>query len=113
MKTRSHPGRAEEGDRLMNGWGISIYNDGKIFEGVFHDSLPCGIGYELQPNGNTYVGGFKEGTKQGKGSFYWFSSGEMYTGDWMGGLPHGEGKYLSTDFYEGQFCNGMKYGSGE
>ena len=37
----------------------------------------------------------------------------MYTGEWLGGLPHGEGKYLSSDYYVGQFCNGMKYGSGE
>lgn len=37
----------------------------------------------------------------------------MYTGDWLGGLPHGNGKYLSGDFYEGNFCNGMKYGHGE
>jgi len=29
----------------MNGWVISILNDGKIFEGVYHDSHPCGLGY--------------------------------------------------------------------
>jgi hypothetical protein len=37
----------------------------------------------------------------------------MYSGDWLGGLPHGNGKYLCGDYYEGQFCNGMKYGGGE
>lgn len=82
---------------MLNGWGISILDDGKIFEGVYHDSAPCGIGYELLANGNTYVGGFKSGTKVGKGTYYWFTSNEMYSGDWLGGLPHGKGKYLSNN----------------
>jgi hypothetical protein len=83
----------------MNGWAISIFNDGKIVEGVYHDSHLCGMGYELQSNGNTYVGQFKEGNKSGKGIFYWFSTAEMYEGDWLGGLPHGNGKYLNGDLY--------------
>jgi hypothetical protein len=44
---------------LMNGWAISILNDGSIFEGVYHDSKPCGQGYQLQANGDTYLGTFK------------------------------------------------------
>lgn len=49
----------------MNGWSITIGNDGKIFEGVYHDSQPCGTGYQLHANGNTYIGAFKEGAKSG------------------------------------------------
>jgi hypothetical protein len=37
----------------------------------------------------------------------------MYTGEWMGGLPHGYGMYVSKDKYEGTFSNGLKFGFGE
>lgn len=58
--TQSHShGHGTGSKNGLNGWGISILNDGKIFEGVYHDSQPCGTGYELQSNGNTYVGSFK------------------------------------------------------
>jgi len=37
----------------------------------------------------------------------------MYIGDWLGGLPHGEGLYISKDRYQGSFLNGLKFGFGE
>ena len=43
--SHKHGGGAEGSGKKMNGWGVSIYNDGKIFEGVYHDNLPCGVGY--------------------------------------------------------------------
>lgn len=73
------------------------------------------MGYELQSNGNTYIGTFKEGVKNGNGTYYWFTNNEIFTGEWHGGLPHGTGVYLSgddKDKYEGMFSNGLKYGFG-
>ena len=67
----------------------------------------------MHPNGNTYIGHFKEGLKNGNGTFYWFSNHELFTGDWQGGLPHGTGIYIGKDKYEGNFLNGLKFGFGE
>jgi len=44
---------------------VSIFNDGMIFEGNYHDGKFCGLCYELQPNGNTFIGNFKDGVKSG------------------------------------------------
>jgi hypothetical protein len=53
---------------------VSLFSNGNIFEGSYHNGKSCGSGYELQANGNTYIGTFKEGVKQGYGTFYWFSN---------------------------------------
>lgn len=78
---------------------MSIFNNGNIFEGNYHNGKCCGMGYELQANGNTYIGTFKDGVKQGYGTFYWFTNQEIYIGEWHGGLPHGTGIYIGKDKY--------------
>ncbi|WOL04063.1 hypothetical protein Cni_G12784 [Canna indica] len=42
-------------------------------------------------------------------------SGDYYTGQWAGGLPHGNGKYLWTDgcMYEGEWRRGKTTGRGK
>lgn len=87
--------------------------DGSIFQGNYHDGNFCGLGYQLSAEGNTFIGNFKEGVKSGEGRYYWFTSEQMYHGEWLGGLPHGLGVYSSQDNYKGTFSNGLKYGLGE
>ena len=64
----------EDEDRQFNGLAVSILTNGGIFEGMYHNGKCCGLGYELQPNGNTFIGTFKEGLKQGHGTYYWFAN---------------------------------------
>ncbi|XP_039135721.1 phosphatidylinositol 4-phosphate 5-kinase 6-like [Dioscorea cayenensis subsp. rotundata] len=42
-------------------------------------------------------------------------NGDFYTGQWRGGVPHGNGKYLWTDgcMYEGQWQHGKTMGKGK
>jgi len=102
----------EEEENSFNGLSVSIFENGSIFEGNYHNGNFCGVGLELQANGNTYIGSFKEGAKNGNGTFYWFSNSEIYSGEWLSGLPHGLGIYLAKDKYEGNFANGLKHGFG-
>ncbi|XP_042416044.1 phosphatidylinositol 4-phosphate 5-kinase 6-like isoform X1 [Zingiber officinale] len=43
------------------------------------------------------------------------STGDFYTGQWCGSVPHGQGKYLWTDgcMYEGEWHNGKTMGKGK
>jgi hypothetical protein len=51
--------------------------------------------------------------KNGKGT-YVYSTGDVYTGDFLNGKRHGDGKYIAQngDLYEGEFYNGMFEGYG-
>lgn len=47
-------------------------------------------------NGDRYVGEFKGGKFDGRGTFRW-SNGERYEGTWSAGMKHGQGKLLRLD----------------
>ena len=68
----------------MNGRGIYIIKDKKIFEGTFQDCLLWG-----------------------KGSVVWLKSDKKadYHGDFVKGKPHGYGRinYKNGAYYEGQW----------
>jgi hypothetical protein len=53
--------------------GIAIYQDGKVYEGMFANNEKHGFGYEIYPNCNVYIGDFEKNKKHGRGSFYWFT----------------------------------------
>jgi len=73
--------------------------------------------------GGKYVGEWKDGNKNGKGT-YTYASGSKYVGEWKDGKRNGEGiNYwiLSSKVhnmpagskYEGQWLNGLKDGYGK
>ena len=66
-----------------------------------------------EPDGERYVGEFKEGKENGKGT-YTFSNGEIYVGEFKDGLPNGKGTYINTNGgkYVGEFKDGNAYGQG-
>lgn len=110
----------------MRHLGVTLYRDGRIYEGSYADNEKNGFGCEIYANGNLYVGHFHQNKKHGKGTFFWFSlcdnsstkdahqKVEQYEGTWWGGLPDGEGQHEKTngDFYLGHFKNGLKHGEG-
>jgi hypothetical protein len=87
--------------------GITIYQDGRIYEGQFSNNEKNGFGYEIYPNCNVYVGDFDKNKKHGRGSFYWFTVNnlaptnheeiEYYRGEWWGGLPCGRGVHKQAN----------------
>lgn len=59
--------------KQKHGLGLTVYKDGRIFEGQYSHNEKKGLGCEIYPNGNMYVGQYHENKKHGKGTFFWFS----------------------------------------
>ena len=60
-----------------------------------------------------YTGSFSGGVFSGQGT-YKYANGDVYTGAWKNGKPHGTGKLTSGgEVYEGSFTNGVINGSGQ
>lgn len=55
-----------------------------------------GEGVFILPNGNRYVGQFKNSLIQGQGAMY-YTDGSRYLGEFRNGQPHGEGVRIFTD----------------
>ena len=56
-----------------------IYGDGSVYQGRFINNLPEGLGYLEYVNKDKYKGQFKQGRKDGKGT-YCFSEGTVFEG---------------------------------
>lgn len=98
----------------LNGKGILIYNNGRIYEGDFVNNTPDGKATETYPNKDKYVGQFSRGYKNGKGTYY-YANGEVYEGKFVDNKPHGQGvlKMPNGSIYEGNFANGKCNGKGK
>lgn len=66
-----------------------------------------GSGKALLPNGDMYVGEYRDGLRHGKG-VYVFKNGARYNGEWRRGYKYGQGTFWYPDGtrYEG---NGRMY----
>ncbi len=65
------------------------------------------------PNGNKYVGEWKDNKRHGKGTFT-FANGEKYVGEWKDSKFNGQGTYtyVSGNKYVGEWKFGEKHGQG-
>ena len=65
-------------------------------------------------NGDTYLGFFRAGKKEGLGTYYYHGTSEFYQGSWLNDLKHGHGTYHWSDggSYLGDFENGLRHGFG-
>ena len=102
--------------RVMRG-GVKItYADGRItYDGDIKDGKPHDEhGEMVWANGAVYVGGFKDGVKDGEGKMTW-SSGEVYEGNHRDGMKNGKGTYSCTDgsVYVGEWLDDKKNGRGK
>jgi len=81
------------------------------------------LGIQNYPNGNKYIGAFKDGNRSGQGTFT-NTNGDTYFGDWKDDMRKGEGSFTkaNSDKYIGEwkennfngqgtfiFANGNKY----
>ena len=55
-----------------------------------------GYGTYTHPNGDKYVGEFKDGIAHGQGTATW-ASGDKYIGGWKDGEYHGQGTLILPD----------------
>ena len=65
-------------------------------------------------NGDYYIGQYKNGLRNGKGTLYLSDENIRYEGDWINDKYEGNGKYIyeSGEYYIGQFKNDLKHGKG-
>ncbi|KAL4441157.1 hypothetical protein ABPG74_002107 [Tetrahymena malaccensis] len=119
-----------------HGKGLMIYNNGRLYEGLWENDLKHGKGFEKFPNCSVYEGQYVNGKPEGIGTYTYFN-GEVYDGQWVNGMKHGSGIWRGTkndsyigewkfgkpdgygvhtwingDRYEGQFKGCLKHGEG-
>jgi len=84
------------------------------YEGELNDDgLYHGKGVITYPNGEQYVGDFKDGKRDGQGT-YIYSSGSKYVGEWKDGKRGGQGtaNYPDGSKYVGEWKDDKRNGQG-
>jgi len=66
------------------------------------------------PNGDIYIGEWKNQMRNGRGRFLW-ANGNMYAGTWKNDQKEGKGRifYACGNIYEGEFKNDLENGRGK
>jgi hypothetical protein len=80
--------------------GTFTYPNGEKYVGEYKDGLRGGQGTYTFPNGEKYVGEFRDDKFNGKGT-YTYANGEKYVGEYKDGVRSGQGTNI--------FPNGDKY----
>ena len=72
-----------------------------------------GQGTYTWPEGDQYIGEFKDGKKHGQGTYTW-PSGQQYIGEWKDDKKNGQGGWTSADGdqYLGEWKDDKKHGQG-
>ena len=93
-----------------NGIGIWSREDKQVFFGTFKDGELV-TGEHLDQHGNHYVGQFKGGHYNGRGTMSWMDR-TKYEGNFFEGQPHGKGviTHPNNETYQGDFFRGHKHG---
>lgn len=92
----------------INTFSKKRFANGEILEGFFENGKINGVGTHTLPNGNYYIGNFKEDYYDGYGVYSWKSEGMIYYGTWQKGLQNGYGYQLknSKAVVAGYYTNG-------
>ena len=95
-----------------NGYRIKTSEDGVIFRGYSKNSK-YGQGTMKWPNGDEYVGEWKDDRMYGQGTMTW-ANGDVYEGEWKDDIMNGQGAYIwaNGDEYTGQWKDGEQDGQG-
>ena len=97
-----------------NGPGTETYEDGSSYVGVFKDGERNGQGTYTygkgEWEGDKYVGDWKDGKRTGQGTYTW-SNGNKYIGEWKDGKRTGQGTLTFPDGtkYVGEWKNGKEW----
>lgn len=104
----SEKGRAQyEGEWAhgrRNGSGRQQYPDGSVYVGMWRADCREGRGCLTYANGDCYDGEWDNGQRSGYGQMGWRQGTrcyvELYDGDWLGGVPHGEGRSMYVRYQD-------------
>ena len=96
-----------------NGKGKLISPEGENYIGEFKDGFFDGHGEYTKPNGYSYVGRWKNKKQNGFGTEI-LANKDKYVGEFKNGKKHGQGKFKSIEEgkYTGEFKKGKKNGQG-
>ena len=102
----------QPGKEIAPGVREVTYSDGSIYRGAMRGIQLHGKG-EYTSKAFKYQGEFKEGLKQGEGTYEW-DSGLRYEGEFDADRPNGKGKFRfpNGDTYEGDVKAGVVAGRG-
>jgi hypothetical protein len=94
--------------------GEYSFPNGDLYVGDFKDDKFDGQGEWKGANGDLYKGAWKSGMRHGLGEAK-LKHGDIYTGEFLNDAIHGFGKYLFSngDLFNGQFAAGLIHGVGE
>eukprot|EP01012_Entosiphon_sulcatum_P040923 TRINITY_DN54663_c0_g1_i1.p1 TRINITY_DN54663_c0_g1~~TRINITY_DN54663_c0_g1_i1.p1 ORF type:complete len:677 (+),score=142.67 TRINITY_DN54663_c0_g1_i1:79-2109(+) len=73
-----------------------------------------GLGQALFPNGDLYIGEYKNNKREGCGTYFWAETGNIYCGHWLNNHRSGLGRMIHTDSgrYYGEWLRDRKNGNG-
>lgn len=82
-------------------------------EGCTTGNCKNGKGRYIYPNGDKYIGEFKDGQPDGRGVYH-YKNGDVYNGLWLKSKRHGYGtfKWANGDTYIGEYVDHKKNGEG-
>jgi len=102
----------DERDRLLNLKKKNFFTPKKINSKI-KDKSKNGQGSHTYPNGDQYLGEWKNGLKNGKGTFTW-TDGNKYEGEWKDSKKNGQGTFTWTDGnkYVGEYKDNKRNGQG-
>ena len=94
--------------KVWKGFGEKDTNP--VYKGDVKDGKPDGLGFLIYPDGRKYVGGWKDGERNGQGTFtiIFRDFGIKYVGEWKDGKKNGQGTQTNIDgtMYEGEWKDG-------
>jgi len=95
-----------------DGYRTDKSEDGAVFRG-FSKNTRHGQGTMQWPNGDEYVGEWKNDKMNGEGIMSW-ANGDLYDGNWTDDIMNGQGTYIwaNGDEYTGSWKNGVQDGQG-
>jgi len=91
------------------------YDDGAVYTGELDENdVPNGHGEKVWPDGEKYVGQWKDNNFNGQGVYH-YADGSVYKGNWKDSIRNGYGKYTCEDgsIYEGEWKDDMSHGKGK
>jgi hypothetical protein len=96
-----------------NCFGTHIWPEGGTYVGEWREGAANGRGSFTLPDGEKYVGEYKDGERNGKGTNTW-PDGRRYIGNWQGGVANGFGTTIYPDgrTHIGEYKNDARHGKG-